>query len=221
METLSVKGALRFGWQTFKSRPWLFVQAGILLLLINIAINLVQSVLELGGENLGGVAAILIGFMSAAIGIAVSFLLSMGETAFFLRAHDNTASTSIKDLWHPHPFWKFVGASILSGIAIFVGLLLLVVPGIIAAILFTFIAYIVIEEGKGPVDALKRSMEITKGSRWKLFQLGFVTLLLNIVGLLALVVGLFVTIPVSFLAMTHAYRLLSRKTAAVSEPVGV
>ena len=33
-----------------------------------------------------------------------------------------------------------------------------------------------------------------------------------VIGLLALVVGLFVTIPLSFLAMTHAYRTLAKGT---------
>lgn len=219
MKTLLVKDAYRFAWQTFRSRPWLFVQAGILVLLINIAVNLAQTALELGTENAGYAIVALVGLASAAFGMAVSFLVSMGETAFFLRAHDDTASTSIKDLWHPQPFWKFVGASLLAGIAIFVGFLLLIVPGIIVAILFAFVAYVVIEEGKGPIDALKRSIELTRGSRFKLFQLGLAALFVNLLGLLALVVGLFVTVPLTFLTMAYAYRTLSAKEETVVEVV--
>jgi uncharacterized membrane protein len=62
-------------------------------------------------------------------------------------------------------------------------------------------------------------MALTKGNRWKLFQLSLALLLLNILGLLALLVGLFVTIPVSFIAMVHAYRAL--KGEAVEEAVAV
>lgn len=212
MSALSVKECFKFAWQTFKARPWLFVLAGVLLLLINIAINLVQTVLEMGGEQGPAAVAGLIAVVSALAGMAVSFLISMGETAFFLRAHDEVRETSIKDLWHPQPFWNFVGAALLSGFAIFIGFILLIVPGIIAAVLFAFVGYVVIEEKLRPIEALKRSIALTKGSRWKIFQLGLMTLLLNILGLVALVVGLFVTIPLSFLAMTHAYRTLAKGT---------
>lgn len=208
MNTLSVKDSLKHGWNTFKSRPWIFVQAGILLFLLNFAMNLLQTVLEYGGKQGGDVAALALGLLSLVIGVGVSFLISMGETAFFLRAHNEAGHLSLKDLWHPRPFWKFVGASLLAGLMILGGLILLIVPGIIVGLMVSFVGYIVIEEKLGPIDAIKRSMALTKGSRFKLFQLALATILLNILGFFALLVGLFVTIPISFIAMVHAYRTL-------------
>jgi uncharacterized membrane protein len=219
MNTFSVKEAIKHGWNTFKSRPWLFVQAGIFLFLLNFGMNLVQTLLEETGKMNGDVAALIFGLASMVLGIGVSFLISMGETAFFLRAHDKPESVSLKDLWHPHPYWKFLGTSLLAGLMILGGLILLIVPGIIVGLMVTFVGYIVIEEKLGPIDAIKRSMALTKGSRWKLFQLSLALLLLNILGLLALLVGLFVTIPVSFIAMVHAYRAL--KGEVVEEVVVV
>jgi len=221
MTTLTVKESLTHGWNTFKSRPWIFVQVGILLFLINAAISLVQSVLEYMGGAEGSIPAIIFGLISMVIGIGTSFLISMGETAFFLRAHDDTATVSFKDLWHPHPFWKFAGVSVLSGLMILVGFILLIVPGIILGVMLMFVGYVVIEEKLGPVDAIKRSMALTKGNRWKLFQLALALLLLNILGLLALLVGLFVTIPVSFMATVHAYRALKGQGAPTEEPAQV
>lgn len=224
MSTLSVKESLRHGWNTFKSRPWVFVQVGILLFLVNLVMNLVQTLLEYGSNESGDIVALLLGIISLALGIGASFLISMGETAFFLRAHAEPENVSFKDLWHPHPFWKFVGASLLAGLMILGGLILLLVPGIILGLMLAFVGYLVIDEKLGPIDAIKRSMALTKGSRWKLFQLALATIVLNVLGLLALLVGLFVTIPVSFLAMVHAYRTLQGVTAekpAVIEPVVV
>lgn len=209
MQTLSVKDCLSYAWSTFKSRPWIFVQAGILLFLVNMAVSLVQSGIELGGKQGGETMAGIAVVISAILGIGAAFLASMGETAFFLKAHDDATSADLADLWHPRPFWKFVGASILAGLIVFVGILLLVVPGIIAAILFTFVGYVVIEEKLGPLDALKRSRDLTKGNRFKLFQLGLALIGVNILGFAAIFVGLLVTIPLSFLAVVHAYRTLS------------
>lgn len=210
MGKLSIKECFSFAWQTFKSRPWIFIQAGLLLFLINMAINLVQTLLEMGVESSGGLLVTVVGLVSAIIGIGISFLISMGETAFFLRSHDDVHAVSLRTLWNPTPFWKFVGVSLLSAICILVGLVFLIIPGIIIGILFMFVGYLVIEEKLGPIDAVKKSIELTKGNRLQLFLLSVTVLGLNILGLLALLVGLFVSIPVSFLMMVHAYRTLSR-----------
>lgn len=213
MNTFSVKGALTYGWNTFKSRPWIFVQAGILLFIVNIALSSAQELLEETGKLNGDMMALIFALLSLAIGIGVAFLISMGETAFFLRAHDKPEDVSLKDLWHPHPFWKFLGTSLLAGLMILGGLILLIVPGIIVGLMVMFVGYIVIEEKLGPINAIKRSMALTKGNRWKLFQLSLSLLVLNILGLLALLIGLFVTIPVSFIAMVYAYRALKGEAA--------
>ncbi len=214
MSSLSVRDCIAFGWNTVKARPWIFVQAGILLFLVNMGVSLVQSGFEAGGEMGGEMVALIAGILSLIVGIIVSFLMSMGETAFFLRAHDAPEAVSLKDLWHPYPFWKFAGVSVLAGLAILIGLVLLVVPGIILGIMFMFVGYVVIEEKLSPVAAIRRSMALTKGSRWKLFQLALATLALNILGFIALLVGLLVTIPVTFLAGVHAYRTLRRVEVA-------
>jgi uncharacterized membrane protein len=143
--------------------------------------------------------------------VAVSFLISMGEAAFFLRSHDDVNAVSLRTLWNPAPFWKFVGVSLLTAICILVGLVFLIVPGIILGILFMFVGYLVIEEKLGPIDAMKKSIELTKGNRMQLFLLSLTVLGINILGFFALLIGLFVSIPVSFLMMVHAYRTLSRK----------
>lgn len=214
MQALSVRDCLSFGWNTFKARPWLFIQAGLLLFLVNMGVSLLQTLFELDGQQAGPVVAMLTGIASAIMGIVISFFISMGETAFFLRSHEDVQGASIRDLWHPKPFWKFLGVSLISSILIISGFILLIVPGIFLAILFMFVGYLVIDTGLGPKQALKQSALMTKGSRWKLFGLSLALVGINILGLLALVVGLFVTIPVSFLAVTHAYRVLSKREAS-------
>ena len=58
---------------------------------------------------------------------------------------------------------------------------------------------------------MKESRRITRGHKWQLFGFLLMLVLINLLGLLAFVVGLFVSIPVSSLAFAHAYRLLSGK----------
>lgn len=213
MATLSVKECFSFAWQTFKSRPWLFIQVGLLLFLINMAVNVIQTLIDMVATPAGEPTMAIIGLVSAFMGVGISFLISMGETAFFLRAHDDVNAVSLRTLWNPKPFWKFVGVSILAGLSILVGLIFLIVPGIILGILLMFVGYLVIEEKLGPIAAFKKSIALTKGNLAQLFLLSLAVLGLNILGFFALLVGLFVSIPVSFLMMTHAYRTLNRAQA--------
>lgn len=209
MVKISVKESLRAGWNGFKARPWVFIQAGLVLLAVNVAVSIIQEVVEKQGEVSPDLTFGIANLLVALLALVVSFLMSMGETNFFLRAHDSVKTASIRDLWHPQPFWKYSIAMLLLGFAIFIGLLLLIVPGVILAILTLFVGFIIIEKKVGPVTAFKESVALTKGNRWPLFWLSLAMIGVNILGFLALVVGLLVTVPVTYLAITHVYRMLS------------
>ncbi len=68
---------------------------------------------------------------------------------------------------------RLVNTSIRAGIYICLRLLLLIVPGIILAIEYSFIEAAVVNEGMG-TRAMSHSQELTKGKKWEIFwtQLG-------------------------------------------------
>ncbi len=109
--------------------------------------------------------------VSSLASLVVSIFVGLGLTTFSLRAHDNIQGVQIADLWNPGPFWRFLGAHILTAIAIALGFLALIVPGIILALGLAFVPYLVVERGLGPIDAIKESWRITKGHKWQLFLL--------------------------------------------------
>lgn len=212
---LSIKECLRFGWETFKKRPWIFVKAALVLGAVSVAFNVVNAVIEGGIAATSDGTAILLFSIAliivALLSIYVSIVLdNMGTTKFYLNAHDNVENARLKDLWQPHPFVKYVLTSVLFGLMFVVGLVLLIVPAVFVGLIFGFALYIVMDRGLGPIEALKESARITKGNRKKLFLLGLSMIGINLVGLLALVIGLFVTVPVTLLASIHAYRTLSQ-----------
>jgi len=136
----STGSALRFGWETFKKRPWFFVGSTLVILLASGLVNAFTS----------GIDATLTGSTSepsiigTVINLALGTLINMGATAFYLAAHDNPDTVDLSSLWHPRPFWKFLGASILLVLAIAIGFVLLIVPGVIFALMFMFTMFIVI-----------------------------------------------------------------------------
>lgn len=210
----TVTSAIRFGWETFKRRPWFFIGASAVIAVLYIAASVISA----------GVDSVFGGSLDeeTAPGQIVSYLLgaliSMGVTAFYLAAHDRADAVELSMLWHPKPFWKYVGASILTTLAFIIGLVLLIVPGIIALLFFMFSTFIVIDRGLGPIEAMKESMRITEGHRWPLLGLVAVLALILIAGMLVFGVGVLVAMPIAALAFTHAYRVLSGGAGQAAAP---
>ena len=69
------------------------------------------------------------------------------------------------------------------------------------------IGYFIIEKGYGPIKALGASVSLTKGVKLDLLAFFFILTILNVIGLL-LIVGLFVTFPISAVALAYVYRSL-------------
>ena len=76
--------------------------------------------------------------------------------------------------------WRVMGASVISSLVIGVGYLLLVIPGVIFSVWFSFTLYIVVTEGARPLEAIKNSKEMVKGYFWPVAGRLLVFTLLNI-----------------------------------------
>ena len=73
-----------------------------------------------------------------------------------------------------------LGTGLLAGLIIMGGLILLIVPGIIFSIWFSFVQYLVIEENISGTKALRRSRELVKGRFW---QVAWYTAFIAILGM--------------------------------------
>lgn len=198
--------AIRFGWETFKKRPWFFVGATVVILIAYAVVGAISN----GIDTALGASPEEPTLIGGLVNLALSTFVGMGVMAFFLAAHDNPETVDLSVLWHPRPFWSFLGTSILVGLAIGIGFVLLIVPGILAMIFFLFATLIVIDRESGPIEAMKESMAIGRGYRWSLLGLIVLGGLIMLAGVLVFFVGILVAMPVVGLAFTHAYRVLSR-----------
>jgi hypothetical protein len=197
--SFSKKEAFRVGWQRFKERPFFVIG----LFLITTAVSFVSGYVADYMDVNPSVTAIF-----GVIDFTLQTIIGMGLTLVLLRVHDRV-ETDYADLFEPlYLFWKYVVMTILVLVITVAGLVLFIIPGLIAAIALSFASYLVIDKGLGPVDAIKRSLDITHGHRWNLFTFGLLVAGFNIIGFLAFGVGLLVTIPVSALAFVYVYRWL-------------
>ncbi len=237
MNTFSIGEMITFGWETFKRRPWFFVGAVCLLLVVQFALQMLSAIPVLGF------------IFSVVAGIFVG----MGMIRLFLGAHDSVETASFAVFKNTVGFWRYIGAGILKGAItagpIFVAgivaamsigalaqasgkptmgsssVLLVVIIALLAvawmlyaSARLTFVQYLVLDAGKGPGDAIKESFRATQHVAGKIILFTIVLGLLNILGAIALLVGLLVSIPVSLLAMAHLYRTLCPNAVVSDAP---
>lgn len=204
----SIKESLKFGWEITKSNFWFLVGVLAISFLVSIVTNILQqSVIALTKQSLFlfGVAAVAI-FVASMI---AQLVINLGLLKIAINFADGVKS-DFKELFSQYKvIWRFLGASILYGLIVLGGLILLVVPGIIWAIKFQFYQYFIVDKNSGIKESLRLSAQATQGVKWQLFLFVLSIILLNVLGALALMVGLLVTIPVTMVAIAYVYRKLS------------
>jgi len=206
-QKFSKSEAIRFGWQTMKSNLGFFIGLLIVAGLIYIIPSIISSLLEK--------KSLMLSLGVSLIGIILGIIIDLGLIKISLNFCDNLKS-KITDLFSQYQlFFKYLFASILCGLIVILGLILLIIPGIYLAIRFQFYGYFIVDKRAGVIESLKRSWRITQGTVWNLFLFGLLLTGINLLGVLFLIIGLFATVPTTMVAMAFVYRKLLIQTEAV------
>lgn len=107
---------------------------------------------------------------------------------------------------------KFFIAGLLYYLIVAVGLILFVFPGVIWGLRYGQFGFFIVDRGVGPLEALTLSREATNGAKWDLFGFFIVSAVVNILGLLALLIGIFAVVPTVMIAQGFIFRSLVAKT---------
>ncbi len=109
--------------------------------------------------------------------------------------------------------------AIVVGIAVSLGFILLIIPGLILAMLWAWVFWLMADGKEGLGDLLQESGEITKGDWVGVFVL---MLVVGIVGMIGGVVpfGSLVTTPITYCAMAHAYDTWQKNNAGAASSEG-
>jgi uncharacterized membrane protein len=203
-DRFSKKEAIKFGWEAMKNNLVFF----ILFLLVAWIIS--GGISFLGNPRWGPDFLFFPIFFSV-LGWVISIFISMAYTKIGLRLSAAAGETAVvEDTWSAYPYFlNYLVGSILYGLIVLGGLILLIVPGIIWGIKYSMFGYLIIDRDMGPVEALKKSGEITRGYKWELFLLGLLFIGISILGALACGVGLFAAIPTILVAHVYVYRRLA------------
>jgi uncharacterized membrane protein len=202
VKTFDRKEAISFGWNVSKANWRFFVP----LLLIVWAIT--NGIPQLLGRNVTPHS--LASYLLFIISTLINLIINIGLLKISLKLIDKK-KPEFKDLYSESNLaLRYIGATLLYYLIVAGGLILLIVPGIILAIKFGYYKYFIVDKNMGIMESLRESSKITQGNKWNLFRFDLSLVGINILGVLALFLGLFLTLPLSMVSSAWVYRKLSR-----------
>lgn len=206
-KNIEIKKALRSGFDLALANLGTLILTGLMVMVVG---GLWRLLFSTQGEH-----AMAYYFVSGLGHVVLGLYATIGFIKMGLMIHDGK-KVSVRDFFHNFRLGlNLFIASVLVGICVFVGLFLLVVPGIIAMLGLSMYRFCVIDLTLDPVAALKRSWQMTLGAKWELLGFFLVMILVNCLGLICLGIGLILSIPTTFLATVYVYRsLLAQESAA-------
>ncbi len=173
---------IRRGWEIFQENIGMFIGYT----LITIAISVASAFIPFGSLLVSG--PLTAGFY------IVANKISKGEPYEF--------GTFFKgfDFFVPLLLWTLIG-----GIFIALGLVVLIVPGIYLAVAYTFVPLFIVFGKIEFWDGMEFSRKLVTKKWWNIFGFVLLLMLINMVGALAFLVGLLFTIPLSYCAIYVAF----------------
>jgi uncharacterized membrane protein len=191
------------GWRQL----WRYFLELFLILIVTIVLGFITSIFNLAGITAGAAASAVMGIITFAYGLLIMGPVNYGVSFSYLKA-SRRDKLEIKDMFAAFKnYWNAVLASLLVGIIVVIGFVLIIVPGIIFSCKLAFTPYLVVDRKMEVIEAIKESWRMTGGHAWKVFLIGLLAIPIFIAGLICLGVGViisFMWVNAAFASLYHA-----------------
>ena len=199
MKTFSKKEILKKSWIDVKANVW-FLASLYLLFVIVISITSDWDIFNTLLSVLGNLIFVL-------VSIRIINKEKVGYSSLFDGITFNM-------------YLNYLAAYILVGLFVIVSFFLLIFPAFIVGSMLSMTPFILADgKEKNFWKAMKMSKKMTYGYKWKIVGFWFVLIGINILDLLALGVGLLVTLPLSLIAIAYVYKHVSSDSVIEAEVV--
>jgi len=206
----TVWGVYGHAWATVRKRFFGLFAVGL--------VATIMSVLITGAINeVGAVVASSTGlFYLSAVAVLLSQLFGVSPiwagVQFANLQTVRSGRAEISDIFavYRRGLMNLIVAQVVTAVLVGVAFIVLVIPGIVVALRLSFVILLIVDEGRGPIEAIAESWRRTSGYGWTLFGIAVLTWPVLAVGLLALAVGVIpaamviaLTGPTMFAAVTE------------------
>jgi uncharacterized membrane protein len=138
-------------------------------------------------------------FPAIIFGLAYTILfvpvIDYGLQYLFLNAmRDEEADIKLLFEGFRSKYLNIVLANLIVTALVIMGFVMLIIPGIIIACRLAFVSYLVMDKNLDPMKAVEKSWQMTKGHGWTIFFMAITSVFLIIFGIVAFIVGVFISI---------------------------
>lgn len=227
-----IGGGVKWSWDVFRRSPVPMILPGLLMIVAGIAAVVIGVVgvlwmvgdaewttqsRQIGTEtetwsqpdsiNVGGLILII---AAVIVMVFIFVYLQAGVLAGAIRVADGEVVTSSSFI-RPKRLGAVIVAMILMGVAIAIGLVLLIVPGLILIFALQYTLLFVMDRGLSPVAAMKASWRLAFSNVTESILVLLVRYVYSWIGGIFLGVGAIVTLPMSEAFLVHSYRALQQR----------
>lgn len=222
----SIKQALSFSWEKAQEHVKFFLAMFVFNIVVAAPIYILDTFLSKQESILTATVNLFLNLTYNVFYIVVSIAMIK---VFFgisrgIRPSFNSFLATLKPLFTD---WKlllnYILTSFLYSLIVLGGFLLFIIPGIIWGIKYSQWSYLVIDKGLKPVEAIKKSGQITNGSKARIFWLGMSYVGVVIIGFLpsifTLGFGFYLIGSMMMMANVYVYFKLTESMPVPSEPL--
>jgi uncharacterized membrane protein len=151
--------------------------------------------------------------------LLIGTILRIGITKYYLDITEGYKPRYLDLFSDQDLFFPYFAAYVILIALIVVGTSLFIIPGIFVITTFVFVPILIIDKDLDVIESFKVSARITEGSRLRILWALLAAVGINIIGAACVVVGLLVTLPVTFFAGIFIYRKLLGEEITIPNPL--
>jgi uncharacterized membrane protein len=227
---VEIGNVLGEAWELYKRFLWRFFLTA---LIVYAVLDLLSALADQASSD-NVAAGLFWGLVAAVIGVIGYFWVQAALVELVRDVRDGRADRSIGETYRmvQPRLPAVIAAGILAAIAIGIGFLLVIVPGLFLLTIWSMLIPVIVLEGRSAGESFSRSREVVRGNGWNVFGLILITFLLVAIatGVIRLVfnailpdfvdtwlgslVGHSLTVPFAAATLTTAYFHLTARAAA-------
>lgn len=201
---LDAGAAIGYGWNGLTKNLGPLVLIALVVVAIQIGFSIFGSFFD----------SIILRLTWNIITTVIGLILAMGLIRAALAVVDGR-TPEVGMLFQSEGFVPYLVASILVGLAVGLGLIFCIIPGLILAFLFAFYGYGIVDgRTEDGIESMKISWNLVSSNVGALLLLFVLVILVNLGGALLCGVGLLFTYPLTAIAVAYAWRTLTGGTVA-------
>lgn len=157
---VAVGDLIKSSWELYKKHAKNLALLALIVLAPSILSSLLMIIIS--DQNVIATTSILLSLVSI-----VTSIWGSAATIIYIKETPKDINEPLKKAWGF--FWSYLWLAILVGIVTIIGYILLIIPGIILTVFYTFAMYVLICENIHGWAAAKKSMDLVKNYWWANF----------------------------------------------------